>query len=111
MTSDATHPDLYGDGEDARVFVTHPNDPDSGRTFVWAATRWFERGEDDDGEGPVAFQPLPYSEADLRGWLAESDLEMTEIDDAFAAMVRDEFGEQIPLYPEAPELSDESATG
>jgi len=32
-------------------------------------------------------------------------LEITELDDDYALTVRDEFLEQSPLYPEAPELS------
>ena len=108
MTTEATHPDLYGDS-DPRVFVTQPDAPAAGRVFVWAETRWFERvGDEDTGE--VLFPPLPYDEEGLRGWVQEAGEELTEIDNPFSEMVREEFQDQIPLYPEAPELSDDPTT-
>ena len=30
---------------DPRIFVIDPDNPEEGRTFVWALTRWFERIE------------------------------------------------------------------
>lgn len=44
------------DGAQPRVFVTNPNDPEEGRTFVWAKARWYERLEGEMGN--VAFSPL-----------------------------------------------------
>lgn len=32
-----------------RVFNTNPNDPDTGHTYVWAKTRWYDRVEDPGG--------------------------------------------------------------
>jgi hypothetical protein len=89
-----------------RVFTTNPDDPESGRTFVWALTKWYERAVGETGA--VAFPPLAESEEELRGTLSASDsASLTEVDDTFAAMVRDEFLQQAPLYPEASELSDQ----
>lgn len=94
------------DGAQPRVFVTSPNDPAEGRTFVWAKARWYERLEGEMGN--VAFSPLTDSEEELRSWLTEeTGLESTEVDSEYAETVRQEFLDQTPLYPEAPELSDE----
>ena len=61
--------------------------------------------------GNVAFSPVTDSEEELRIWLTqESGLEATEVDEVdseYAETVREEFLDQTPLYPEAPELSDE----
>ena len=99
-TDDPVHPDLYADA-DPRVYSTRPGDPESGQTFVWAATRWFERVEGIEGEaGAVAFAPIAESDEALRDWLSERGLEMDEVDDdEFAPMVREEFLNQTPLYP------------
>jgi hypothetical protein len=94
------------DGAQPRVFVTNPNDPEEGRTFVWAKARWYERLEGQMGN--VAFSPLTDSEEELRSWLTEeTELESTEVDGEYAKRVREEFLDQTPLYPEASELSDE----
>jgi hypothetical protein len=94
------------DGAQPRVFVTNPNDPEEGRTFVWAKARWYERLEGEMGN--VAFSPLTDSEEELRSWLTEeTGLESTEVDGEYAKRVREEFLDQTPLYPEASELSDE----
>ena len=92
---------------DPRVFVTDPDNVDEARTFVWSAIAWFERIEGDSGA--VEFSPVAEDEEELREWLSEQDLEITEIDvdEEFARTVREEFLEQTPLYPEAPELSDQ----
>ena len=92
---------------DPRIFVTDPDNPEEGRTFVWALTRWFERIEGDTGA--VEFSPAAEDEDELREWLSEQGLEITEIDvdNEFGRSVREEFLEQTPLYPEAPELSDQ----
>lgn len=101
-------PDFFEDDllqdADPRIFTTSPDNPDEGRTFVWAHTRWFERVEGDE-TGAVDFSPVADDEQELREWLRREDQDITELDDEFAATVRDEFLEQTPLYPEAPELS------
>jgi hypothetical protein len=97
--------------EDPRVFVTSPDEPDEGRTFVWTEVGWFERMEEAQGEGPVAFSPLSMDEDELRGWLSEQGLEITELDDEFSRNVRDEFLSENPLYMEAPELSNQEYEG
>jgi hypothetical protein len=98
--------DLFADA-DPRVFVSSPDSPDDGRTFVWSPTGWFERLEGDSGA--VEFSPVAQDEEELREWLSEENVEITEIDvdEEFGRTVREEFLEQSPLYPEAPELSDQ----
>jgi hypothetical protein len=97
--------DLF-DGAQPRVFVTNPNDPEEGRTFVWEKTRWYERLEGEIGD--VAFSHITDSEEELRSWVTqETGLELTEVDSEYAETVREEFLDQTPLYPEAPELSNE----
>lgn len=94
---------------DPRVFSTNADDPEEGRTLVWAATMWFERLEGDDS-GAVEFSPLSgMGEPAVREWLTEQSQEMDELDSAneFGRTVREEFLEQNPLYPEAPELSNQ----
>jgi hypothetical protein len=94
------------DGAQPRVFVTNPDEPEEGQTFVWGKARWYERLA--GGMGGVAFSHITDSEEELRSWLAqETDLELTELDSEYAATVRQEFLDQTPLYPEAPELSNE----
>lgn len=92
-------------GAEPRVFTTRPDDPIEGRVFVWARTRWYERLE--GSSGAVAFSHIADSEQELREWLSQQHLELTELDDEYAKTVRQEFLEQTPLYPEAPEASDE----
>lgn len=96
------------EGARLRVFVTNPDEPEVGRTFVWALTKWYERmvGE----TGAVAFPPITETEEELRETLSpQESADLTEVDDTFAEMVREEFLEQAPLYPEAPELSDQES--
>jgi hypothetical protein len=93
-------------GTQPRVFTTNPEEPASGRVFVWAWTQWFERVE--GSSGAIAFTPAARSEQELREqYPEESSFDLTELDDEFAGVVRGEFLEQSPLYPEAPELSHE----
>lgn len=109
MPGDQEEPDILGGemleadpGEvDPRVFSTNPDDPDEGRTFVWALTKWFEREESDSGA--VEFSPLEMTEAEIYDWLRLQDLEMTELDDEFCRLVRDEFKSESSLYPEPAE--------
>jgi hypothetical protein len=98
--------DLFA-GADPRIFVTDPDNLEDTRTFVWSPAGWFERIEGDSGA--VEFSPVAQDEEELREWLSEQNLEITEIDVdvEFAGTVREEFLEQSPLYPEAPELSDQ----
>jgi len=93
---------------DPRIFTTNPDEPEEGRTFIWALTMWFERIEDEES-GAVEFSPLAgMDEPALHEWLREQDLEMDEVDGTeFARTVREEFLGQNPLYPEAPELSNQ----
>jgi hypothetical protein len=93
---------------DPRVFVTDPDDPSEGQAYVWANTQWFERIEGDTGA--VEFSPTSMDESTLREYLSEQGIEITEIDDEFADTVRDEFLNDNPLYPEAPELSNQEYT-
>jgi len=90
-----------------RIFSTHPKYPENGRTFIWAWTEWFERLEGDSGA--VSFTPVADSEPELRRWLVlqKRDRDITEITGEFARDVKDEFLEQVPLFPEAPETSSE----
>ncbi len=91
-------------GTEPRVFSTHPNNPQAGRTFVWAWTEWFERLEGDSGA--VTFSPVADSEPELKRWLKANKCErdLIEMKGEFARDVRDEFLEQVPLYPEALDL-------
>jgi hypothetical protein len=102
--------DLFA-GADPRIFLTDPDNPEETRTFVWAFTGWFERVEGDTGA--VEFTPVAQDEEELREWLSQQGEEITEldIDHEFARTVREEFLEQSPLYPEAPELSDQELPG
>lgn len=93
-------------GTTPRVFVTNQEDPAEGRTLVWAQTRWYERlaGQ----SGAVAFPHIADDEEDLRERLLEEGYgEPVELDNEFGRQVIREFDEQAPLYPEAPETSDE----
>jgi len=92
---------------DPRIFVTDPDVLDEARVFVWTAMGWYERLEEGEEQGGVAFSPLSMDEDELREWLREQDLDITELDDAFAREVRDEFRDENPLYLEAPELSNQ----
>ena len=84
---------------DPRIFVTDPERSPAGSNG--------SRGD----TGAVEFSPVAEDEDELREWLSERGLEITEIDvdNEFARSVREEFLEQTPLYPEAPELSDQES--
>lgn len=93
-------------GTRPRVYGTAIRNPEERRIFVWAWTRWFEREE--GATGAVAFVPLADSEEELRGWLShEEEQEFEELENRYGAIVREEFLNQVPLYPEEPELSNE----
>ena len=93
---------------DPGIFSTDPDDPEEGRTFIWAWTEWFERIEADNGA--VSFTPVADSEPELQHWLRvqKCDRGLTEIVGDFARDVKSEFLEQVPLFPEAPETSSEA---
>lgn len=94
-----------------RVLTTRPGDPEAGRTFIWAKTKWYERVT--ASNGAVEFIHIADSEPDLHQWLAEEEridptaLSEVDRDRRFYRDVLDEFMEEAPLYPEAPESSDE----
>ncbi len=94
-------------GARPRVFSTDPDNPEESRIFVWSKMGWFERIE--GSWGNVEFSPVSESEEDLRAWLAREDpsVDLVELDDEYGHMVYEEFMEQEPLYPEAPETSSE----
>ena len=95
--------------EDARVFVTDPDEPGEGRTFIWTETGWFERLIGDE-TGAAEFSPLSMDENALHEWLREQDLDITELDDDYAELVLDEWANEDHYYPEAPELSNQEFT-
>ena len=93
-------------GTEPQILTTNPRDPLEGRIFVWAKTMWFERIEGETGA--VEFTPVAYSEEELRRWLFQGGpVELAELTGESADIIRQEFLEQTPLYPEAPELSNE----
>jgi len=93
-------------GTRPQVLSTRPDSPDEGRTFVWAWTQWYERVEGPYGN--VAFSPIAASEEELHEWLSVQGIQPpVEIQDEYSDTVRQEFLEQSPLYPEAPEVSSE----
>lgn len=95
-------------GVEPRIFVTSPDGPEEGRVFVWSKGRWYEREEGDSGA--VEFAHVADSEAELRHRVFQQEkAKLTELDDDFAYMVREEFMDQTPLYPEAAELSEQRA--
>jgi hypothetical protein len=102
--------DLFS-AADPRIFLTDPDSPEDARTFVRALTGWFERIE--GYTGAVELTPVAQDEEELREWLSEQGLDITEldVDNEFARTVREEFLEQTPLYPEAPELSEQKLPG
>ncbi len=96
-------------GARPRVFGTNPDDPETGRVFIWTQMGWFERVEGPWGD--VAFTPVADSEDELRELISKDnpDIDLVELDNAFGKDVYDEFMENAeqPLYPEAPETSSE----
>lgn len=93
-------------GVQPRVYATDYEEPEDGRVFVWARTRWYERLE--GASGGVAFLHVADSDEEVKDVASrEGAADLTELDDDFARMVIQEFVTQSPLYPEAPELSDE----
>jgi hypothetical protein len=90
------------------AYSTNWRHPETGRTFVWAWTQWFERLEGDTGA--VAFDPVADWEDELRRWIAQQGIDdITDISESeFGKRVLEEFLDQSPLYPEAPVLADEN---
>ncbi len=95
-------------GTRPRVFTTTPDDPFEGSVCVGAWTQWFERIEGESGA--VAFTPVASSESDLMSWLRQQEpgVELNEIQEPDCKDVIDEFLDQVPLFPEAPEVSSET---
>ncbi len=89
------------------VLTNRPDSPEDGKIVVWAWTEWFERLEGPSGD--VAFEPIAAYETELNDWLNREGIheELSPIRGDFADNIIDEFLEQSPLFPEAPELSDE----
>lgn len=98
-------------GTSLLAFTTRPGDPEDGRTFVWAKTKWYERLV--ASNGAVEFTHVADSEPDFHRWLAEEEridpTLLSEVDQGkrFYRDVLEEFMAEAPLYPEAPESSDE----
>ncbi|MBI2854375.1 MAG: hypothetical protein HYX87_05585 [Chloroflexi bacterium] len=91
-------------GTRPRVFATDIDDPSEGRVFVWAWTSWFERIE--GPSGAVVFTPAGSSEKELREMLLQQGKpDLSELDDEYSKEIIQEFLDQVPLFPEAPELS------
>jgi hypothetical protein len=99
-------------GVTPRVFTTRPDSPEDGRVFVWAKTRWYERIE--ASSGAVEFVHIADSEYDFHRWLAEAErispsrLSEIDTDEELWDVVTQEFEGEVPLYPEAPETSDQA---
>jgi len=97
-------------GTRPRVFSTNPADPEEGRTFVWAWTEWFERIEGPYGN--VVFTPVAAYDQEFFDLLSREGLEEPdEVSGEFEKNVCEEFLEQTPLFPEAPEVSNEEPFG
>ena len=97
--------ETFIEGSLPRVFVTNSDAPGRGRIFVWGFTRWYERERGNNGA--VDFAPISDSEEELRQIVGQTGDDLTEIDDAFATQVRDEFREQspLPVFPEPSETT------
>jgi hypothetical protein len=98
-------------GARPRIFGTDPDNPEHGRTFVWTKMGWFERVEGPWGD--VAFSPIADSEDQLRESISQNNpnADLVEFNNEFGKMVYQEFTEDEPLYPEAPETSSEEPFG
>lgn len=102
--AEGTRPDDYAaleqdtlvEGTEPAVYVTNADAPRSGRVFVWAFTKWYER--ETGRSGAVEFSPIADDYGDLyRRVVQEPGTDLTEIDDDFARRVKEEFREQSPL--------------
>ena len=93
------------EGARPRVFGTDPDNPEHGRVFIWTKMGWFERAEGPWGD--VTFTPVADSEDQLRDWISRDnpDIDLVALDNEFGRTVYQEFIEEEPLYPEAPETS------
>lgn len=93
------------EGADPRVFLLDSSDVE--RVFVLAKGLWYERLEGQTGA--VEFTRIARDQQELIDKLsaAEGESELIEADEEFGSEVIEEFLEQTPLYPEAPELSDQ----
>lgn len=95
-------------GADPRVFIYRHGDQDGeASVFVLAKGLWYERVEGQTGA--VEFPHIADDEESLREQVADigAEFDLRELDGEFADEVRQSFLDQSPLYPEAPELSDQ----
>jgi hypothetical protein len=94
-------------GARPRIFGTDPDNPEHGRVFIWTKMGWFERSEGPWGD--VTFTPVADSEDELKEWISreDPDIDLVEMNNEFGRTVYQEFMEEEPLYPEAPETSSE----
>ena len=92
-------------GARPRVFGTDPDNPEHGRVFIWTKMGWFERVEGPWGD--VTFTPVADSEEQLKESISRTnpDFDLIELDTEFGRTVYQEFMDEEPLYPEAPETS------
>lgn len=95
-------------GADPRVFVLNQGrrtGPAS--VFVLAKGFWYERVEGETGA--VEFPRIADDQESLREQMAPhgEGFDLVELDGETAGEIRREFLEQTPLYPEAPELSEQ----
>jgi hypothetical protein len=97
-------------GTDPRIYVTNPDEPEEGRVFIYAKTRWYER--ESGPWGDVVYQRVADEEEDLDDYMAQDGLpddltELDPLDDGFARSVVESFLRQNPLYQGEVETSDE----
>lgn len=95
-------------GADPRVFILdHSIEGAVERVFVVSKGIWYERIEGQTGA--VEFLPIADGQQELRERTAgeTGEFDLLEAEDDLGEEVIREFMEQTPLYPEAPELSDQ----
>lgn len=91
-----------------QVFILVTDEEDTmERIVVLAKNVWYERIEGQTGA--VEFVHVADDEADLREQVSKPGgiFDLDAADEELSAEVSREFLEQTPLYPEAPELSDQ----
>lgn len=97
-------------GTDPRIYVTNPDEPEDGRVFIYAKTRWYERVS--DPWGGLVYQHVADEEEHLDDYMARDgspdDLtELDPLDDDFARSVVESFLRHSPLYQGEVETSGE----
>ena len=96
-------------GAKIQILGTNPDNPESGRIFVWTKMGWFERLE--GPSGGIAFTPIADSEEELRE-LISRDNPNSDLDDLrgkYRKRVVEEFKEQSPSYSDSTEDSSEES--